>query len=178
MNEEARAAILAALNHKTEYRHQLAAILRNLAIDMPECDITVFVHCTSFGSVIVDTVEHYGPTVLDDSCHCIASYEPHDRKSELFDWMENDISNLARVLPMTEYEIMKGADEHFHLRPGETPNFWMCKEWIYTRPDLMEYIFLAHKIEIERCRLDYYDLAEFLIDQTISDLIKEGGEEV
>ena len=174
MNEEARAAILKALNYNHEYRHKLAAILKQMAIDMPECNTTVFVRCTSYGAVILDTVEHYGPTVLDDSCHCIASYEPHDRKSELFDWMENDISILAGALSMTEYEVMKAAAENFDLQPGESPDFWMCKEWDYSQLDLKQDLFKVHAVEVERCRLDYYDLAEFLIDLTIKDLTEKG----
>lgn len=177
MNEKARAAILAALNHKTEYRHQLAAILRKFAIDMPECETAVAVRVTSYGNVTLYVIEHNGVTLLDDRTYCITSYDPHDRKYELFDWMNNDISILAEALSMTEYEVMKGAAEHFDLRPGEVPDFWMCKEWAYSRDDLKEDLFRAHEAEVMRYSLDYFDLAEFLIDQTIKDLTEEGGEE-
>lgn len=177
MNKEARAAILKALEHKTEYRHQLAAILKQLAIDMPECETSVIIFYSMNREVVLRVVEHRGPVLLDNYTYCIATYDDHDRKTELFDWMENDISILAGALTMTEYEVMKATAEHFDLKPGETPDFWMCKEWVWSRADLMRDIFRAHAAEVCRYSLDYFDLAEFLIDQTIADLTKEGGEE-
>jgi len=173
MNKEARAAILAALNHKIEYRHKLAAILKQLAIDMPECDTSVIIIYSPYRGVFLDTIDHYGPVLLDDNACCIASYTPHHRKSELFEWMENDISILAGALTMTEYEVMRAAAEHFDLKPGEAPDFWMCKEWAYSREDLKIDLYRAHAAEVCRYSLDYFDLAEFLIDQTIADLTKE-----
>ena len=177
MNEEARTAILAALNHKTEYRHQLAQILKELAIDMPSCETSIIIRCTSDNRVILDVIEHNGSVVLDDRTYCIAHFWAHDKKDELFDWMDNDISILAGALSMTEYEVMKGAAEHFYLRPGESPDFWMCKEWVMSRDDLRHDLYDAHEADVNHYSTDFLDQAEFLIDLTIKNLSEEGGEE-
>lgn len=173
MNEKARAAILAALNYKTEYRHKLAQILKELAIDMPSCETSIIIRCTYDNRVILDAIEHNNPVILDDSTYCITHSCGHDKKDELFDWMDNDISILANALTMSEYEVMKAAAEHFDLRSGESPDFWMCKEWAYSRLDLRQDIFNAHAAEVARYGTDFWDQAEFLIDQTIKKLSEE-----